>query len=214
MRSLVLGLLISGATTAPALGRAQPNGPSRGIDVYGGWQAPLVTLRSDSITARRTGAFVFGAAGYLRANRPMLWRVSGDVALTSLIASGSAGGAPSRTRRDRPEYSVGLDAAPRVLAGQFLGRSADLRLYGGTAVRRISTNTFLVNRQQLCLQADGVCLGAINYRTSVGPVVRAGALLTFQGAGVRTRIDVAYHLSKPWHVVQHDLRVALRYGPG
>jgi hypothetical protein len=214
-QALVASMVLCG--TSPVTAQAQT--VTRAVEVYAGWQQPLAQLRRDSVlSVHRRGAMSIGLGGYIHAAQPVLWRATGEVTFTDLEVEQrrSTFFVPAGTtaRHERPEYTLSVDGAKRVAAGRLAGRAADLRWYTGAALRRIGTTAFLTSQGSACITEDLPCSTGADYKVSIGPVWRAGILATIQGAGVRTRVDLGYQLSKPWHVFQHDLRLGIRFGPG
>lgn len=179
------------------------------VEIHAGWQEPLANLRSDDgVTARRTGALSLGLSILLHTDRPLLWRLNGDVTESRISTRVRNPEPPSEQSYSalRREYAVTLEGALRIGETSIAGRPTELRIYAGPGLRAITTDRFA------CNAINSACLALSGYQTTVGAVLRVGLISTMRTPSNHIRLDAGFQLSKPWHRFQHDVRIGLRIG--
>ena len=195
-------LLVVLAACLPCGLCAQIAAPRATWDLMVGWQRSLAPLMEEVWDVRRTSRFSIGFARSLRSDRAVLWRAGAELTSGSLVVKEK--GARDGYDSERREYSVYVEAAPRLLRSLSDPREIDLRVYVGVGWRWIQ------RPDMGCSASGGRCFQAAKYNERLpDPVGRLGILASYRREEFMTRLDAGYRISTAWAVAQHDLSFRL-----
>jgi hypothetical protein len=172
-----------------------------------GVQLPFGLLYRDQFTRIKRGPGPnFGLMLYSRPELPMLIRLRGDFAATSLAIAD----AQYPHSLSIKEFSLGVDAAPRII--RISVRDVEARFYAGVALRVMGSGgddvTVLEDRPGGFPSASALPYDVGGF----GAVGRAGWFVRRASKPSPFRLDLGYQIGEVNGVIQHDL--LLRVGVG